>query len=151
MRDVRGELLSVAVVLAAVGAVAIAFPYDVVSFRPSQNTGKRPVFAAFVTLREGEEVAAMKAAKSSWNAEAGGVRRLRAELFAAEIPEAGNEPALDLADRFARFSPKTVAPGLSPYLPSLAAPPPKAIPVDKADAGQGPKPTFSREELLRID
>ena len=150
MRDARGELLSVAVVLAAVGAVALAFPYDALSFSPARKAVERPVFAAFVSLREGEEAAAMKAAKSSWNADAGGVRRLRAELFAAEIPEARNEPAMDLADRFARATLPPVAPDLSPYLPSLAAPPPMAIPAEKADTAQD-GPTFSREELLRIE
>ena len=150
MRGVRRELLSVAVVLAAVGAVAIAFPYDAVFFRPSPRPARGSVFAAFVSLKEGEEVAAMKAAKSSWNAEAGVVRRLRAELFMAEIPEAGNEPALELADRFASVSPPPVAPGLSPYQPSLAAPPPKAIPAEKEDAKKE-APAFSREELLKID
>ena len=149
MRGVRREMLSVAVVIAAVGAVAIAFPYDAVFFRPSPRSA-RPVFAAFVSLKEGEEVAAMKAAKSSWNAEAGGVRRLRAELFMAEIPEAGNEPSLELADRFASVSPPPVAPGLSPYQPSLAAPPPKAIPAEKADEKEE-APAFSREEMLKID
>ena len=150
MMGFRRELLSVAIVLAAVVAVAVAFPYDAVFFRPVQRTGRKPVFAAFVSLREGEEVAAMKAAKNSWNAEAGGVRRLRAELFMAEIPEAGNEPAQELADRFARVSPPPVAPGLSPYQPSLAAPPPKAIPAEKADE-KDEAPAFSREELLKID
>ncbi len=149
MRGVRRELLSVAVVLAAVGAVAVAFPYDAVFFRPSPRSA-RTVFAAFVSLKEGEEVAAMKAAKSSWSGEAGGVRQLRAELFVAEIPEAGNEPALELADRFARVSPPPVAPGLSPYQPSLAAPPPKAIPAEKADEKEE-APAFSREEMLKID
>lgn len=150
MRGVRRELLSVAVVLAAVGAVAVAFPYDAVFFRPAARKAKEPVFAAFVSLREGEEVAAMKAAKSSWSGEAGGVRQLRAELFVAEIPEAGNEPALELADRFARVSPPPVAPGLSPYQPSLAALPPKAIPAEKEDEKKD-APAFSREELLKID
>ena len=150
MRDIRGEFLSVAVVLAAVGAVALAFPYDAVSFKSAQKTVERHVFAAFVSLKEGEEAAAMKAAKSSWNADAGGVRRLRAELFTSEIPETRNEPALDLADRFSRVSPPPIAPGLLPYQPSLAAPPPKAIPAEKVDATDG-APTFSREELLKID
>ena len=92
----------------------------------------------------------MKAAKGSWSAEAGGVRQLRAELFVAEIPEAGNEPALELADRLARVSPPPVAPGLSPYQPSLAALPPKAIPAEREDAKKE-APAFSREELLKID
>ena len=151
MSNGHGGILSVAVVLASVGAVAVVFPYDALSFKPVPAKERKPAFAAFVSLREGEETAAMKAAKSSWNAEAGGVRRLRAELFAAEIPEARNEPALELADRLAMISPPPVAPGLSPYLPSLAAPPPKSISAEKADAGDGSAPAFSREELLKID
>lgn len=149
MRGQRGRFLSVAVVVAAVGGVAVAFPFDAISFRPAAPKAGKPCFAAFVSLGEAEEAAAMKAAKSSWNAKAGGVRSMRAELFPDELPEAEKEPALEIADRLGRSVDRPVSPSLSPYLPSLAAPPPKAIPVEKADAGAAPQ--FPREELLKMD
>ena len=152
MRGFRGDFLSAAIVFATVGAVAVAFPFDAMSFRPRPVKTARDAFAAFVSLTPAEEAAAMKAAKSSWNAESGGVRHLRAELFSNELPEAESEPALGLQDRLARQAPEPVAPGLSPYLPSQAAPPAKAIPAEKAaDEGGEASPAFSREELLRID
>ena len=149
MRGPRGNLLSVAVVVAAIGGVAIVLPFDAMSFRHAAPSGGEACFAAIVTLDEGVESAATKAAKSSWNANAGGVRSMRAELFPDELPEAGSEPALGLADRLGRSVHETVAPSLSPYLPSLAAPPPKAIPAEKADAAAAPQ--FPREELLKMD
>ena len=152
MRGFRGDFLSAAIVLATVGALAAAFPFDAMSFRPRPSEGTRGAFAAFVSLTPAEEAAAMKAAKSAWNAESGGVRHLRAELFSNELPEAESEPALGLLDRLARQTPEPIPPGLSPYLPSQAAPPAKAIPAEKAaDEGGEAAPAFSREELLRID
>ena len=150
MMDRRGNLLSVAVALASVGGVAVSFPFDAVSFRP-QSPGERPVFAANVSLSEKEESAAMKAAKNSWNAEAGSVRSLRAELRFGELPEVEGEPALGIADRLAWPSPAPVEPGLSPYLPSLAAPPPAVIKPDKDGADESPVPAFPREERLKMD
>ncbi len=126
MRDLRGKLLSVAVVLVAVVAVVVVFPFDALSFTPSRAAADGRAFAVFVLLTPEEEAAAMKAAKSSWNAEAVGVRRMRADLFVNDLPESASEP-------------------------SLAAPPPKAIPADKADQMGGPAPAFPREELLKIE
>ena len=151
MRDLRGKLLSVAVVLAAVAAVAVVFPFDAISFTPSRAAAKGGEFAVFVSLTPEEEAAAMKAAKSSWNAEAVGVRRMRAELFMNDLPESASEPSLNIEDRLAGPPPPPVTPGISPYLPSRAAPPPKAIPADKADAKDGPAPAFPREELLKLE
>ena len=144
--------MSAAIVLATIGAVAASFPFDAISFRPRPSKSSRAAFAAFVSLTPAEEAAAMKAAKGAWNAESGGVRHLRAELFSNELPEAESEPALGLPDRLARQAPEPVSPGLSPYLPSQAAPSAKAIPAEKAaDEGGESSPAFSREELLRID
>jgi len=151
VRVFSGDFMSTAIVLATVGAVAVAFPFDAMSFRPQQSKDARAAFAAFVSLTPAEEAAAMKAAKSAWNAESGGVRHLRAELFSNELPEAENEPALGLLDGLVRQAPEPVTPGLSPYLPSQAAPPAKAIHAEKADVGDESAPTFSRKELLKID
>jgi hypothetical protein len=149
--ELRGNLLSVAVVAFATGVVALSFPFDAVSFKPSRQKAQGDAFAAFVSLDGREEAAAMKAAKSSWNAESGGVRHMRAELFFSELPEVESEPALRLSDRFALSSPDPVAPGLSPYLPSMAAPPPRAIPAEKAGSPAVQPAAFSREDLLKME
>jgi len=151
MSGFRRDALSACIVLVSVCAVVASFPFDAVSFRPPAAGAPRSAFAAFVSLSAEEEAAAMKAAKSSWNAEAGGVRRLRAELFSSELPDADSEHALDISDRIVLSAPKPVAPGLSPYLPSLAAPSARAIPPEGPGEVGGPTPSFSREELLKID
>ena len=151
IREIRGNLLSVAVVFTAVAAVAVVFPFDAVTFSPAKAKDGKGAFAAFVTLSHKEEVAAMKAAKSSWNAEAGGVRRIRAELFSVDLPESESEPSLRLEDRFSGFAPSVVAPGLMPYQPSMAAPAPTKIPHAKSDDEGKSAATFSREEMLEIN
>ena len=151
MMNLRGNMLSVAAVLTAIVGVAVSFPLDMFSFRPSERSGQNGAFAAFVSLDEAEESAALKAAKSSWNGEGGGVRHLRAELFFSDLPKEESEPVLELADRSAWSLPSPVDPGLVPYMPSLAAPPPEAIPQENAGAVAAHEPAFSREELLKID
>ena len=50
MRGGRGSLVSVSVVLAAIGGVAVSFPFDAVSFRPADSSRAKSGFAAFVSL-----------------------------------------------------------------------------------------------------
>lgn len=151
IKEIRGNLLSVAAVFTAVAAVAVVFPFDAVIFSPVKAKAKGGTFASFVTLGPEDEIAAMKAAKSSWNAEAGGVRRLQAELFLVDLPESGNDPVLQIEDRRAGFSASVVAPGFMPYQPSMAAPPPAKIPHGKTDDGGKVAKPFSRAELLEMD
>ncbi len=151
MRGGRSDFVSAAVVLASVCGVAVVFPFKVTSFEASAGEQAKETFASFVQLSAEDEAAAMKAAKSSWNAESGAVRRMRAELFSGELPEASEEPVLALGDCPVRASVRVVSPSLSPYLPSLAAPPPEAIEPDKAAPYAVGVPAFSRDELLRID
>ena len=151
MKGLRSALVSAVMVSLTVAAVALSFPYCALKFRPRPDKAAQPAFAAFVTLSPAEEAAAMKAAKSSWNAEAGAVRHLRAELFVSELPKGRDEPALDIADRASRQTPSPIPPGLSPFLPSQAAPPPKMIEADKPGRKDGPSPAFGREELLRMN
>ena len=151
MKGWRSAFVSAAMVFLTVAAVALVFPYDALFFRLRPVRPARPAFAALVTLSQAEESAAMKAAKSSWNAEADAVRRMRAELFVSELPKGRDEPALKIADRVPRQTPPPVSPGLLPFMPSRAAPPPAKIEPDKADLKGEPAPAFTREELLRLN
>ena len=150
MKYLRSDLVSVAVVAAAIGGVAAVFPFEALTFRAAPARPADRPFASFVALDAKDEAAAMKAAKSSWNAEAGAVRRMQAELFVRELPKGREVPELDVGDRLAQPGPALVAPGLSPYLPSMAAPPPAAIAPEGEDAPGAAAPTFPRDELLRL-
>ena len=145
---IRRDVFSTASILALTVSVAAVFPFGAIGFKAVDPAPARVPGAAFVQLRPDEEAAALQAAKNSWNAEAGGVRRLRAELFFGELPETASEPALGVGERTRRPAPDPVAPGRTAYLPSMAAPPPPAISPEKgADGG---KPAFSRDDLLDI-
>ena len=151
MRGFRSDAVSVATVVAAVGAVAAILPFGTVRLRSVAARGERSAFAAFVSLDHKEEVAALKAAKNSWNADAGGVRRMRAELFFGELPAHAHEPAFRFGDRPPAPPPPLVEPALAPYMPSRAAKPPAAVaPGDAGDNGEA-QPAFSREELLKMN
>ena len=151
MRAIRSVVVSVAMVLLSVASVAVVLPYGATTFAPRADCAAHRAFAAFVTLSPAEESAAMKAAKSSWNVDVGAVRHMRAELFVRELPKGRDEPALGLADRMSRREPATMSPGLSPFLPSLAAPPPERIAPDAQGAKDDAEPTFARDELLKMD
>ena len=151
MRGFRSIIVSFSATLLAVAAVALVYPYDALSFKPRKDNGAESAFAAFVTLSPAEKAAAMKAAKSSWNADSGAVRRMRAELFVGELPTGRDDPALEIYDRVLRRDPPVVEPGLSPFMPTRAAPPPKTISPDEGDLKDKPAAAFSRDELLKMN
>ena len=151
MKGFRSIFVSFLATLLAIAAVALVYPYDAMSFRPQKDKDAKAVFAAFVTLSPAEKAAAMKAAKSSWNTESGVVRRMRAELFVSELPAGKDDPALEVYDRMSRHMPSIVEPGVSPFMPTRAAPPPKTISPEKGDQKDESTMVFSREELLKMN
>ena len=151
MKRLRLDLMSLASIAALAAAVAVAFPFEAVGFRARRPPQTGRAGAAFVHLRADEEAAALRAAKNAWNAEAGGVRRLRAELFFGELPEARSEPALPVESRTGMSMPPPVSPGRTAYPPSLAAPPPAAIKPEKGDEAGDAGPAFPKSELLKMD
>lgn len=151
MKSLRGDLVSLASVFALAAAVAAAFPFEAVGFRARRPPQPGRAGAAFVHLRADEEAAALRAAKNAWNAEAVGVRRLRAELFFGELPEVPSEPALPVEIRTGLSMPPPVSPGRTAYPPSLAAPPPASIKPEKGGETKDAKPAFPRSELLKMD
>ena len=151
MKRLRGDFLSAVSVLALAASVAAVFPFEAIVFRARRLPQQRPPGAAFVQLRADEEASALRAAKSSWNAEAGEVRRLRAELFFGDLPESPAEPALPLESRAGLSLPPPVSPGRPAYSPSLAAPPPESIKPEAGNQKGSERPAFPRSELLRMD
>ena len=147
MKWLGGEMASFATTVVVSVAIAAVFPYGAVGFRASPADAPAAA-AAFVTLSADEEAAAMRAAKTSWQGDAGGVLRLRADLSFGELPEAGHAAVLGVEARTVPPPASVVPYGAPPFLPLLAAPPPQVIP---AEPPEKVAPAFSREELLKIE
>ena len=148
MRGLAGEILSLITVLAIPVGIAAVFPLEVAGFRARTPRPATPC-AAFVTLSADEEAAAMRAAKTSWQGDVGSVPRIRADLFIGELPGGAERESLDVSARSRPPRAQDISWTPPPYLPSLAAPPPRPVPADAA-----PDETvqaFSRAELLSLE
>lgn len=148
MRSLRSEMLTVLIVLAVPAGVALIFPYEVLRFKPVASCERKVLGAALVRLTPTEEEAAVKAAKTTWRLDEGGVRRLRVAMLFGELPEPPHVSVLNVEDRRHSVEWPLVGRGDVPFLPSLKAGPPARIVPDGAAADMR---TFSRNELLKID
>lgn len=147
MRKFRRDLFSLLTVLTVILAVVAVFPFDGLRFRAAASVA-RPASAAFVTLTESEEAEALQVAKTAWQVDASGLRRLRVSLTVGELPEYPHGPVDPNPAAMAHEAEKVfyVAPVAYPVSqdklwtrPSVTEPPvSRTLP-------------FSREELLRID
>ena len=149
MKPVQVDLTSFLTVLTVTAAVALAFPYGAVGFRPAPDAGRPQASAAFVVMSADEQATAMRAAKTSWQVDAGGVRRLRVDLSVGELPE---DPAASSMDIGVRPSRSAVPPtGYRPaaYPRSFAAPPAAALPKTAGETAR--ELPFAKSELLKID
>ena len=149
MRSVRQEALAVAVVMATPAALLAVFPYGVFGFKAvAPRTSSRPS-AAFVNLTAEEEAEALRAAKTSWQAEGTADRGMRAYLPLGELPEDVRKGPI-LGDGAMFGSCAAAAPveyGKPAWSPSQAADAPEKI---KAVEEPPRPPAFSKEELLEI-
>jgi len=149
MRSVRQEALSVATVMAVPAALLSVFPFGVFSFKAlSPQTVSKPS-AAFVRLTAEEESDALRAAKTSWQADGAAGRDMWTYLPLGELPEdTRNGPILGDGVWIGRQT--AAAPveyGTPAWRPSQAADAPEKIPVIE----ESPRPpVFSKEELLKI-
>lgn len=143
---IRHEILSFSLVVSLPVAMAVVFPYEAIGFKPRASSVSRTAHAAFVTLDEDEEAAAMKAARASWRVSASDVRA--AEIQIEELPERPISAVLGFGDRSSAPAVKPVVFKMPPYTPSAAA-----APMPKTAPGRDPvkNPAFSRKELLSLD
>ena len=147
MKLPRRDLWSVLAVLSAVMAMATVFPYASLRFR-GREPSRSPASAAFVTLTEAEEGAALQAAKTAWQVASSNFRRLRAELSVASLPEHRYGPVMPRPDGSAGGEREVFHAAPVAYPATRGAPPPRQIAVEPPPA----RPlTFSRDELLSID
>lgn len=148
-RRVRQEIFALAIVAAVPLAIVGAFPLEAFSFRAGPNGDAARPSCAFVTLTDEEERAALLTARTSWQVDARGVKRMRADISADDLPPAPVRPVI------AARPPRRAAAEIPEYIPdalppTVAAPSPAEIRAE-ADASSSAKAAFSREELLKID
>lgn len=147
MKGIADELASLFTVLAIPAGIAAIFPFSAIGFRARLVAPREPS-VAFVKLSAADETAVMRAAKTSWQGNAGNILRVRADLFLGDLPGGAEKETLDIAERSHPPRAKDIDWAPPPYLPSLAAPPPQAIPEDAPDEEV---PAFPKEELLSLE
>lgn len=149
MRSLSRELMSVLTVVALSVAVVLVFPFDAVGFRPQRAPVSQSASAAFVSMTAEEQVAAMRSARTAWQVDSVGVRRLRADLSVGELPEDPSTSSLKVGLKPVRVGLQPVGYGLQAYPCTQAAP--AAAPIAKPKDEPETRPAFSREELLKLD
>ena len=149
MRDFRHEFLSLLTVLAVPAAIALVFPYSAIGFKPRTSAVRGSPSAAFVVITPAEQEQAMRSAKSSWQGDAGGVRRLRVDLSVGVLPENETSISADVGAEPSRSAATRVDYVPAAYPPSRAALPAGRLP--KAETETAREPAFPKSELLKID
>jgi hypothetical protein len=147
-RRLRSELGSLASVLAIPVGLLMVFPYEAIGFVPSASPKSRAQ-CAFVSLTAEQERKMLAVARSAWQVGAEGVRGLRTEMAAGELPAAPMGAVLGV--RSVRSDSGHLRTDFTPdsLPPSRGAAPPSAIVGDPEPTE--PHPAFSRDELLKID
>jgi hypothetical protein len=139
-------LVSLCSVVAAIAAAAAIFPFEAALFIPRAEV-KTAAVAAFVTLSDETEAAAMLSAKTSWQGDIRALRALKTDLSSFDLPEEIFEVVTTPARLSAGAGAGSVAFGVPPYLPSSAAPAPAGIVQSRESAA----PAFPKADLLNID
>lgn len=146
-RRLRTEILPLAILTALVATVLAIFPYDAVglvarSGRPVENAP-----FAFVSLSPEAEMSALAAARAAWEVDAGGVRRMRADLLRLNFKEELPKRIFTAEERISvpRVVDETFVPSSLPA--SQAAPAARTIPAASSPA---PSPTFPRSEFIHL-
>jgi len=150
-RSLRIEIGQLAAALALPAAIFYTFPYKALapSARVAAAAGPRRSACAFVTLGQDQERRILAASRSAWQISTEGVRRLRLDMFAEEIPAATLDPVADIAirTRVARSAPLPDIPAVIPT--DMRAPAPDSI--APAKGGGAPAMAFPKEEMLRLE
>lgn len=143
------ELMSMLTVVAISVAVVLAFPFDAVGFRPRAVRAVQSASAAFVSMTAEEQAAAMQSARTAWQVDSVGVRRLRVDLSVGELPEDPSTTALKVGLKPVRSGLKPVGYEPCAYPRTQAAA--TAVPIAKPKDEPETRPPFPREDLLKLD
>lgn len=149
-RRLRSELLPISIVLAIPIALVWIFPYSALSPVPRNSDGIRAdkTLYAFVALDENEEALAMTAARTAWHVNSEGVKKLRIEMFADDLPDdaSGVVVGVDQRVRFSRcggipYEPTELPSDLRATAPAVLAKPKPSVKLEP----------FPMEEMLKLD
>ena len=153
MTSVRRDLSGLLMVVAVTASMAAVFPYETLSWM-AQDAALRSVSrdgaasAAFISLTPTQERAALKAAKTSWQVDASGVKRLRADLLMDDLPDDIASRSVDVGAMPSQGRPLLVGYAFPMDPRSAAAEAPRRLARDRADEAR--PLAFSREELLKL-
>lgn len=149
MSGIWREFRSIAIVGVLTAGVALAFPLSALDFKAAKVASSREASAAFIDLTVEEELAALKAAKTAWQAETSALERMRVRLPLGELPEDEIGAPLELASESGAFRAE-LRPVAYPWpaaVTSQAAPAPVRF---RAEPEAVREPTFSRADLLDL-
>lgn len=147
-RHLRHDLISFALVAVVPVALACVFPYEAIGFRATESARGQSFSCAFVSLDVDEERAALAAARTAWQVDSAGVRGMRTDLSSSDLPPVPTRPVISVrAGRAISVAGAAYVPNALP--PTVAAPPPDKITAGTPSISEE-APTFSREELLKI-
>ena len=149
-RRLRYEVYTLSAVLAVPVALALAFPYDTVSFTAAPDVPRPGAFCAFVSLSEEEEDLAMTASRTAWKVSAEDVRSLRPDLSMDSAPEEPIGSVTSLSGRTPLAPPTTLGACAPALPPTRAASEPFRI-VGEPPPDEDETLAFPRKEMLQID
>ena len=149
-RLLRHDLLSLLPLGVLLAALVSLFPFGIFKMKSETVAADRKRSAAscaFVELTPEMEMKAMEIVRSALSVGSTNIRDLRADLSLSTIPEQVLGAIMDIDERSVRVSIPAPVFDVLPLPASLAAPPPCKLPVLAPEA---PKPTFSKEEMLKL-
>ena len=145
MRTWRGDLLSVAAVLAVPLGLATAFPRAAIGFSAADVARTPAPGVSIVFLDAGAVARAMRTTRILSRNEGGG--SAGADLFVVDLPRQDAIPTMPIESRSRAKAPSVVEGGIPPFLPSRRA----AAPV-RISGGEDADPLpFPRKELLKLN
>ncbi len=149
-RRLRNELVPLVAVGALIFSLVIVFPMKALQHVSSKSAAATfPASCAFIALTSAQEAAALTTARAAWAVNARGTRDLRLEMFATPLlNEEDQELMVHPVVRAASGKSAAVyAPTLVPS--TVAAPAPTQLEPAADDTKE--EPTFSREDLLKLN
>lgn len=150
-RRLRSEILPVSLAVGMPLLMAWVFPFGALSPTARGNRADVehvPALCSFVVLTEDEEYDAVVAARTAWHISSRDVKNLQIEMFANDLPEDDTGPVIDFSERSRAVHVRPIA-----YEPVVLPTDLRAAPPDVLQKPEPPekRPTFSREELLKLD
>ena len=148
MKDVHGDLVSLAAVLAVPLVFAMAFPREAIGFFAVSDSGDHVAApsASFVFL-DSDAVARVMQATRILSRHDGGGTSGGVDLLVAELSDSDAGPMMPIALRRRPGVSEVIEGGIPPFVPSRRAAPPLRISAEKDGDGL----PFPRSDLLKLN